>query len=358
MKKTQLFVLLFSFAAVTYSQPIIHTQPETPYRTHEHLSQNVEFDFIITGNKGGKYHLKKIQLRIYDQDGKLLQRKKIEDEGMVSGLYEFPVTTVKKDKSISLFNPFYQFPSQLLLHRLEYQFTFFRGDQSWEVTKVITPTAYVQKTQLMVPLKGRMIIDSGYDHYAHHRRMNTTHWGMKLLKISNNITRYASDWAHADEHGAIYQGDGKELKDYFGFGQSVYAPAKGKVIEVVNHLPDNAVAGKLAYGTIAFIKNPKLASGNYVVIDHQNGEMSLLAHFKQGSVRVKPGQQVSAGDLIAELGNSGDSTYPHLHYQLENEHGRNTLTYPAKFMGIQSLNGIEINQEAVYCNTGDMIFSQ
>ena len=57
--------------------------------------------------------------------------------------------------------------------------------------------------------------------------------------------------------------------------------------------------------------------GNYVVIDHGNGEYSVYAHMKEGSVRVKQGQRIKAGEAIGAMGMSGDAFLVHLHYQLQ-----------------------------------------
>ena len=57
-------------------------------------------------------------------------------------------------------------------------------------------------------------------------------------------------------------------------------------------------------------------AGNHVVIDHGNGEYSLYAHLKPGSILVKPGNRVTAGTVLAQLGSSGNSTEPHLHFQV------------------------------------------
>ena len=54
-----------------------------------------------------------------------------------------------------------------------------------------------------------------------------------------------------------------------------------------------------------------------VVIDHQNGEYSVLSHFRQGSVVVAVGDTVVAGQLLGKCGNSGHSSEPHLHYHLQ-----------------------------------------
>lgn len=63
------------------------------------------------------------------------------------------------------------------------------------------------------------------------------------------------------------------------------------------------------------MKNP---AGNYVVIDHGNNEFSIFAHLKNGSVRVAKGNHVEAGDLLGKVGNSGNTTQPHLHYHMQN----------------------------------------
>jgi murein DD-endopeptidase MepM/ murein hydrolase activator NlpD len=57
--------------------------------------------------------------------------------------------------------------------------------------------------------------------------------------------------------------------------------------------------------------------GNCVIIDHGNSEYSVVAHMQLGSVAVKVGERVAAGQVIGKLGNSGSSFGPHLHYQLQ-----------------------------------------
>ena len=56
--------------------------------------------------------------------------------------------------------------------------------------------------------------------------------------------------------------------------------------------------------------------GNYVILDHGNSEYSVLVHLKKGSVRIKKGDKVKRGDIIAQVGQSGLSTEPHLHYEV------------------------------------------
>ncbi len=77
--------------------------------------------------------------------------------------------------------------------------------------------------------------------------------------------------------------------------------------------------------------------GNYVVIDHGQSEFSLYAHFQPGSVRVKKGDQVKAGDVIGKLGSSGNSTEPHLHFQITDRPDLGGAGIPMNFSNVTIL---------------------
>ena len=66
------------------------------------------------------------------------------------------------------------------------------------------------------------------------------------------------------------------------------------------------------------VMNPRRPLGNHVILDHRNGEFSVLAHLHQGSLTVKTGDRVKAGQVLGTCGNSGNSSEPHLHYHLQN----------------------------------------
>ena len=72
--------------------------------------------------------------------------------------------------------------------------------------------------------------------------------------------------------------------------------------------------------------------GNYVVIDHGNGEFSHLGHLKPGSVKVAAGDKVRAGQPIAQVGTSGSSLFPHLHYELATTAGTDGEGVPSQFV--------------------------
>jgi murein DD-endopeptidase MepM/ murein hydrolase activator NlpD len=79
--------------------------------------------------------------------------------------------------------------------------------------------------------------------------------------------------------------------------------------------------------------------GNYVVIDHGNGEFSHLGHLKPGSVKVAVGDKVRAGQTLAQVGTSGSSLFPHLHYELATTAGTDGEGVPSQFVDFDRVLG-------------------
>jgi len=79
---------------------------------------------------------------------------------------------------------------------------------------------------------------------------------------------------------------------------------------------DDRVQSTLMADLVPKIGLTNAVCGNYIVIDHGNGEYSAYAHLKEGSITKKSGDKVKRGEAIAKLGNTGHSTAPHLHFQL------------------------------------------
>lgn len=118
--------------------------------------------------------------------------------------------------------------------------------------------------------------------------------------------RYSLDLIQAEE-GFSFEGDPTLNESYYAFGQEIIAPADGTVVTVVAGIEDNTPVGTM---------NEEQPAGNYVVIDHGQQEFSIIAHFQEGSIRVKEGDSVVRGDLLGLTGNSGNSSEPHIHFQV------------------------------------------
>jgi hypothetical protein len=105
-----------------------------------------------------------------------------------------------------------------------------------------------------------------------------------------------------------FSGDSQQLSSYLAFGQPVLAPGDGIITDLADTLPD------LPIGTS---DNTHL-EGNYLVLDLGGQRYVMLAHLKQGSARVAVGDVVKRGQPIAQVGNSGSTSEPHLHVQVQN----------------------------------------
>ncbi len=108
-----------------------------------------------------------------------------------------------------------------------------------------------------------------------------------------------------------------------GFGQPVYAVAPGRVVRIRQWQRDHwsrTSPPALLYLVIESMVRELFGAGrvigNHVVVDHGDGRYALYAHLRRGSVDVRPGQHVRSGEQIARCGNSGNSSEPHLHFQV------------------------------------------
>ena len=158
------------------------------------------------------------------------------------------------------------------------------------------PVPEKNETRLSLPFKGRWLVLWGGDT----EELNLHH------DVPNQ--RFAFDFLGANEEGETHKGEGTVNEDYLAFGREVLAPADGSVTDVITGVRDN-VPGSM---------NPYSALGNAVFIRHREQEVSLFAHLKIGSIKVKVGDKVKTGQVIGLCGNSGNSSEPHLHYHLQN----------------------------------------
>ncbi|MFF5257753.1 M23 family metallopeptidase [Actinomadura viridis] len=114
------------------------------------------------------------------------------------------------------------------------------------------------------------------------------------------------------------------------FGRPVMAPADGVVVRVGGRQRDHwsrnswpalvylMIEGMLFRQPLSFLtlSAGRFVLGNHVVLDLGDGVYAVFAHLRRGSPRVAKGQRVRAGDVLGEVGNSGNSSEPHLHFHL------------------------------------------
>ncbi len=155
--------------------------------------------------------------------------------------------------------------------------------------------------------------------------------------------------------GQTHKGDGSRLADYFAYGRDVLAVADGVVVEAgsdgteANDRLKQPGEAEQAFEQRTVAEQNKLLArsykaplGNYVVIRHAGGEFSHYGHLKQGSVRVKAGDPVTRGQAIGQLGQTGNSTEPHLHFQLtDGPDPMYSRGIPITFKNVEDLLGSE-----------------
>lgn len=121
--------------------------------------------------------------------------------------------------------------------------------------------------------------------------------------------RFAIDWMKVDDGGGLFRGDGSRVADWHGYGAEALAVADATVAATRDSMPESA--------TIESVRYPLAdESGNYVVLNLGDGRFATYEHLRPGSVRVRVGERVTRGQVVAQLGYTGSSTGPHLHFHV------------------------------------------
>lgn len=341
--------LLASFAAHAQPAPVkIQIAPERPLIERRGPLQFLNFDFLLHNTGATPLRIARIELSVYDQANQLVLRRLLDENGHPSGIATLPTRELPAGAAISVFNPFYFFDDEVKLHRLRYQFFFAAPDSRLnslldyesmaEVS--VSPQEYPGKTNLALPVRARSIIFDGHDFYAHHRRQDLTSEGFKKLGVTKNTVRYGYDFCPVNAKGEMYKDSPYKAENWYGYGVPLYAPGAGTVAAASDGLPDNEYHDK----AVKYAEGANLEQsifGNYVVIDHGNGERSHLVHMKNGSVKVKKGDRVQQGDVIGAIGFSGDAFIPHLHYMLTDGTALNSEGLPSYFRNFRRVLGAE-----------------
>ena len=201
-----------------------------------------------------------------------------------------------------------------------------------------------------------------YAHYHHlERYKNDTYFHIQLPffgewfvsqahngKITHQDDyRFAFDFVIVDETQKTFQNSGEDVSDFFCYNLPVLSPAAGYVVNILDGVEDNKVGGV----------NLGENWGNAIVIKHADFLYSKITHLKNASFKVKIGDYVKKGDLLASCGNSGRSPEPHIHFQMQSTPyiGAKTLKYPIAYY-VSKLNGDFTFHSFDYPEEGERIF--
>jgi hypothetical protein len=174
----------------------------------------------------------------------------------------------------------------------------------------VTPRA----VEISPPFGGQWAALNGPSDVSGHRRLV-----LALGGADASAQRFAIDYLKVDSTGKSHSGDPTQNSSYYAYGTEIHAVADGIVVETKDSIPQN-VPGKLPPLSLVTV------GGNHIVIDIGNQKFAFFAHLQPGSLRVKVGDHVKKGQVIALLGNSGNSTEPHLHFHVSDALAPGTTT--------------------------------
>ena len=133
-----------------------------------------------------------------------------------------------------------------------------------------------------------------------------------LEGVGRVAQRFATDWIKLGADGLAFKGDSTKNENWYGYGTPLRAVASGTVVAIKDGIIENVPFSPKMAVPITL----ETVGGNHVILDLGNGNYAFYAHMIPGSQTVKLGDKVSAGQVIGRLGNSGNSTAPHLHFHM------------------------------------------
>ena len=195
--------------------------------------------------------------------------------------------------------------------RIRHRLTIVTGVGDSAVTRTMTGGAVAVATGIATiapPLRGGpWLAGNGPQSASGHRRA--------LIPIDGTpaiAQRFAIDYVKLDTAGKSYSGDRLKNSSYYAHGVDALAVADGVVAAAKDSIPEN-IPGENSRAVPITLET---VGGNHVIIDIGGGRYAFYAHLQPGSLRVKRGDRVRRGQVLGLVGNSGNSTEPHLHFHI------------------------------------------
>ncbi len=296
----------------------VHFAPSAIYAAGRH---HFIYEIHLTSYTGSAAAITRVDVRAENRDGPSLLV--YEGEELVGNMGPLGGRTgAREEKTSAAIDPWAHVmvymavpvdESQALPRVLYHQLTFDVESDGGGFTDVIEVDLEVlpqsETVEIGPPLTGGpWVARNGPGNESGHRRAALPTNGRPGL-----AQRYAIDYMKLDADGRFAAGDSTRNENYASFGQEVIAVADAIVSTTFEGVPENTpfVTQRLP---------PEMtittAIGNHVILNLGDGRYVLYAHLKSGSVQVKEGDYVRRGQVLGLVGNTGNSTAPHLHFHL------------------------------------------
>lgn len=177
---------------------------------------------------------------------------------------------------------------------------------------------YVEGARVIVGRNAPLVVGSplrsegwlalnGFSNNSDHRRTIVVVGGKARI-----AQRFATDWTRIGADGQAFRGNPANNANWSAYGAEVLAVADGTIVDVKDGIPENDPTADKKAVPITL----ETVGGNYIIVDLGNGYFAFYAHLQPKSLRVKVGDKVTRGQVLALLGNSGNSDAPHLHFHI------------------------------------------
>jgi murein DD-endopeptidase MepM/ murein hydrolase activator NlpD len=194
---------------------------------------------------------------------------------------------------------------------LHHRIFFKSDDPNGEERSVDAARVVIQRKKPLIvgpPVRGEgWLALSAFSNTNSHRRTLVVVDGKARI-----AQRFATDWTRIGSDGLAFRGDPAKNANWSPYGAEVIAVANATVVDVKDGIPENDPTADTKAVKIT-LEN---VAGNYIILDLGHGYFALYAHLQPNSMRIKVGDKVRRGQVLALLGNSGQADAPHLHFHI------------------------------------------
>ena len=339
--------------------------PGRPFIEMRGDQRHINFDLLVRDNGQKVYRLVCIRLGVYDRSGRLELERELNENGKPPALDMVGDRLLKPGSVMDVYQPFNSFGPEVDASMMRFELLFM--EQEHEAPPIVinadaTATIEVKPrpyapVAYCLPLHGLILVHDGHDFYSHHRRYDLASRFEANPSSAVSANLYAYDFMTATPDGALFRGDPSKKESWLAYGARIFAPASGRVVAAVSDVPENTFAanGDAQVPSAAEAKDP-MGFGNHVTIRHADGRVSWLLHMQPNSVQVKIGDRVKAGQYLGRVGFSGDSLFPHLHFNVTDGAVYPSQGVPSYFKHFVRILGVrKVSIVFGQVDTGDLI---